>query len=98
MGNSYKRIKSVNTALDILEYVAESPDGASAHRIGQDLNIPFATIMCHLATLGDRAYVRRIGDVYQVGMKLAVYWARVKSRKENEIIRRQDDLALLGDR
>ncbi len=97
MGNSYRRIKSVNTALDILEYVAESPGGATAHRIGRDLDIPFATIMCHLSTLGDRAYVRRMGDVYQVGMKLAVYWARVKSCKENEILQRENDLVLLGD-
>ncbi len=96
MGTTYRRIKSVNTAFEILEYLADQRELVTGAQVAADLNVPFPTVMCHLATALDRGYVQVVGEQYRLGMKLAVFWARMKSLKEGELQRAQQDLDILN--
>lgn len=95
-GKSYRRIKAVDTTFEILEYLAECREPVTGSRVAEDLDIPFPTVMCHLASHHDRGYVQVIGDQYRLGMKLAVFWARMKSMKEIELQGVEQDLAELN--
>lgn len=101
MATTYRRIKAVDTTLKILEYLADQREPVTGAQVAADLDVPFATVMCHLATHQDHGYVQVIGEQYRLGMKLAVYWARMKSLKESELQDVQQDLNILngkGDR
>ena len=98
MGTTYRRIKAVTTTLVILEALAESREPITGSEIAGMTQVPFATVMCHMATLQDRGYVQVIGEKYRLGMKLAVFWARMKSMKEAERQAVDKDLRILdGD-
>lgn len=96
MGTTYKRIKAVDTTFEILEYLADQRGAVTGARVAADLDIPFPTVMCHLATAQDRGYVQIVGEQYRLGMKLAVFWARMKSVKEGELQGVQHDLDILN--
>ena len=96
MATTYRRIGAVKTTFDVLEYLADCREPVTASQVAADLGVPFATVMCHLATQQDNGYVQVIGDKYKIGMKMAVFWARVKSAKESEIQDVQRDLRILN--
>ncbi len=96
MGTTYKRIKSVFTTFEILEYLSDCREPVTGSQIANDLDQPFQTVMCHLASHQDKGYVQTIGDKYKIGMKLAVFWARMKSAKESDLQGIQDDLQALN--
>lgn len=92
MATTYKRIEAVAKALQIIDYLAGVKDVATGPQIAQAIGMSVGTVMCHLATLEDGGIVTMIGGGYRLGMKLAVYWARVKSNLEAGITRQQRDL------
>lgn len=96
MATTYKRIRAVATTLEILECLADSRVPLTGSQVAERVNAPRPTVMCHLATLGDGGYVQGIGEKYRIGMKLAVFWAHLKARKEDELKTVQNDLAILG--
>lgn len=96
MATSYKRIKAVSTTLEILECLADSREPITGSQVAELTGVPFPTVMCHMATLQDGGYVQPAGDKYKIGMKLAVFWAHMKARKEDELKTVQNDLAILG--
>ena len=96
MGKTYRRIKAVSTTLEILEALAEEKEPVTGSALAEQTQVPFPTVMCHLATLQDRGYVQVIGEKYRLGMKLAVFWARMKSMKETELQNLESDLQLLN--
>jgi DNA-binding IclR family transcriptional regulator len=96
MATTYKRIRSVYTTLKILEHLSDCREPITGSQIANDLDLPFHTVMCHLATHQDKGYVQVIGDKYKLGMKLAVFWARMKSIKEHELQGVQSDLQVLN--
>ncbi|MCP3942194.1 MAG: hypothetical protein GY710_12010 [Desulfobacteraceae bacterium] len=96
MATTYKRIKSVFTTFEILEYLSDCREPVTGSQIATDLDQPFQTVMCHLASHMDKGYVQTIGDKYKIGMKLAVFWARMKSSKESELQDVQGQLQVLN--
>ncbi|WP_321495603.1 helix-turn-helix domain-containing protein [uncultured Desulfobacter sp.] len=96
MGTTYRRIKAVDTTFEILEYLADQRGPVTGAQVAFDLKVPFPTVMCHLATAQDRGYVQVVGEQYRLGMKLAVFWARMKSLKEGELQDVQRDLDILN--
>jgi DNA-binding IclR family transcriptional regulator len=96
MATTYKRIKSVQTTFEILEYLAECREPVTGSQVAEGCGLPFPTVMCHLASHQDKGYVQTIGDKYKIGMKLAVFWARMKSAKESDLQGIQDDLQALN--
>lgn len=96
MATTYNRISTVEKTFRILEYLAECREPVTASRIAGDLDISVHTVMCHLATHQDGGYVQMVGDHYKIGMKLAVFWARMKSLKEVELLGVEQDLRVLN--
>jgi DNA-binding IclR family transcriptional regulator len=79
---SYKRIGAVKTAGEILKFLAQRKEPVSGPAIGQAVDVPVGTVMCHLVTLEEMGFVQGINDRWRLGMGLALIWARVKSSLE----------------
>ena len=86
---TYRRIGSLKKGLEILDAIARDP--APAEEIADAVGLPKSSVMCYLKTMEDAGVVQFDGR-WRVGMKLAVFWATVKSQKEAEIIRNQEEL------
>jgi DNA-binding IclR family transcriptional regulator len=90
--SSYKRIEAVSKTIQILEFLATQGEPATGPEIAGSVEIALGTVMCHLVTLEEAGFVQQVGGAYRLGMKLAIYWARVKSNIEGEIARKRQDL------
>jgi|GEM_PF-639552 len=90
MAKTYKQISSVRKAGDILRYLADAREPASGAEVGRAVSLPMGTVMCHLSTLEACGFVRRAGGSgagggdgrWELGMGLALFWARAKSKLE----------------
>ena len=81
---SYRRIKSITKACEILQFLSEQRGAVSGKEIARTHNMPFSTAMCHIKTLEDAGFVKKEGEGFTLGLRLAVYWARTKSLLENQ--------------
>ncbi|MBO9695033.1 MAG: IclR family transcriptional regulator [Sphingopyxis sp.] len=63
-------VKSAMRTLDVIEFVVAHRHGVVAQEIGKALNIPDSSLSYLLATLVDRAYLRREGRQYLPGRGL----------------------------
>ena len=81
---TYKRIGAVKTTLNILRFLADQKEPVSGNVVAAALGMPHGTCMCYLATLDDDGVVRQTGDCFELGMGMAMFWAKVKSKKEAE--------------
>ncbi len=79
---TYRRIEAVRKTGEILKYLANIKEPATGPDIAKAVGLPTGTTMCHLATLEDLGFVLTIGERFQLGMGLALFWARVKSTLE----------------
>ena len=93
---TYRRIGAVTTTIAVLRHLAEQREPVSAADIAKMLEIQYGTAMCHLATLEDERFVRRIGECWELGDGLAVLWARRKAQLEGNIIRSRSQLRAIG--
>jgi len=96
--NSYRRIASVKTACEILEFLSEQDGPVPVLEISKTLEIPQGTVMCHLITLEDVGFVERNNDTYKLGYKLGLFWAqtmnKLQAKKRN--IERQIEMLETG--
>jgi len=93
--STYKRIAAVETALRLLEFLAHQKTPVPGPAVAEALGIPYATAMCHLVTLEDARFARKVGDGYELAMNAALLWARKKSMLHTDIERAERDLARL---
>lgn len=96
-GSSYKRIASVEKACAILAILAEAKEPLTGNEVATRVQLPDGTVMCQLATLQDAGFVQEVGGGWKLGMKLALFWAKVKAGKESERGRIDRDIEALGD-
>jgi len=87
MAKSYKRITALKKGLEVLEYLADQKEPVSGNAVATALNMPYATVMCYLATLADAQFVRQAGENYELGSKNSFIWARYRARLESKISR-----------
>lgn len=80
--NTYKRIKSVAKAAEIMIFLSDKREPVPAPRMAEELGLPYPTVMTILSTLADHDFVRQTSDGYVLGMMLAVFWARKKAQLE----------------
>lgn len=83
--SSYARIAALDKAIDIIEYLHQQGGPVTAAEIARSLGIPQGTVMCHLATLLDRKWLRMTGDCYEPGVRLAGMYSAYKMGIENKI-------------
>ncbi len=66
----HKNHRMLEKALDILEFAANSPEGAGLAEISEKLGIPKSSAHILLGTLADRGYLQKKSDgVFSVGIK-----------------------------
>ena len=94
--NSYTRIASVAKACEIIAIVAEAKEPITGNDVAIRAQLPAGTVMCQLMTLEDAGLVEQVGDGWRMGLKMAVYWARIRSTKEAERDRLNKDLEIIG--
>ncbi|WP_316347656.1 helix-turn-helix domain-containing protein [Desulfuromonas acetoxidans] len=82
---TYKRIAAVELTTRILKMLAAQKKPVPGQEVARALDAANGTIMCHLATLEDAGFVRKVGEHYELGMELALFWARKKALLENTI-------------
>lgn len=82
MAQSYRKIEAVTKALEILEYLATQREPISGPDIARAVGLPVGTVMCHLATLEDKNFIRRVGGYIELGMGAAAIWAKKKALLE----------------
>ncbi len=92
MPKSYRTIDAVRKAIEILEFLAHQKEPVAGAEVAQAVNIAVGTVRCHLATLEETRFVRRLGDKYELGMGAALIWARFKSNLEADIERKKKEL------
>lgn len=95
-GKSYRRIAAIGITNMILKHLADQREPVSAADVIKALDLPSGTVMCHLATLEDLTWVRRIGECWELGYGIALLWARKKAQIEDGINRMRNDLRQLG--
>lgn len=95
--NSYKRIAAVSKACEIIAILAEAKEPITGNEVAIRVQLPDGTVMCQLATLEDAGFVQEVGGGWRLGMKLGIFWARVKSSKEAERNRIDRDIEALGE-
>jgi len=91
---SYRRIGAVKTAAAILDQVGRSR-GATARELADGLQLPYGTVMSHLATLAECGYVRQDGESFRVGQKLGVFWAMLRADLQGQRDKIDEMLAAL---
>ncbi|MEA5113056.1 MAG: helix-turn-helix domain-containing protein [Geobacteraceae bacterium] len=82
MATTYRRIESDKKAFEILDFLGQQKGPVPGSEIARATNMPVATAMSHLATMGDINVVRQIGDGWELGMRMPLLWARYKSNLE----------------
>ena len=92
---TYKRIEAVKKAGEILKYLANQKEPVNGPAIATAVNLPVGTVMCHLATLEDLGFVRTLGDRFEIGMELSLFWARKKALLSAEKERIDRDIKAL---
>lgn len=63
-----RTVQAVNRGFDIVEYLLEE-DGARLTEVAEAMDVANSTVHNHLATLRERGFVVREGDVYRVGLE-----------------------------
>lgn len=93
---SYRRIGAVQTTITILRHLADQKEPVPGSDVARALDLPVGTVMCHLVTLEDDRVVRRVGEHWELGDSMALFWARRKAQLEGGIVRMKNQLQELG--
>ena len=93
---SYRRIKSVELTISILKFMAQEIQPVSGKEISQAIGEPHGTIMCHLVTLEEGGFVKRVYERYEIGVYLGVLWASIKASREAMADSSNSDLKKIG--
>lgn len=90
------RIETVHQAGEILKYIADAKGVVGSADVAKALGITTNTAFRMCVTLEEIGFLKQVGDKYDLGMGLALFWARKKARLEGERDGIQQDLAALG--
>ena len=95
-GSTYTRIAAVEKACDILAILAEAKVPLTGAEVAIRAQLPAGTVMCQLMTLEDKGLVEEMRDGWRLGLRMAVYWARIRSTKESERNKLNDEIKSIG--
>lgn len=93
---TYHRIAAVRKTCAILAILAEAKEPITGAEVAMRVQESTGTVMSHLATLGDAGLVMEVGGGWRLGMKMAVYWARIRSTMEAERDRLSSNIKMIG--
>ena len=94
-GNRY-RIESVFQAGQILKTIADFKNPVGPSEVATTLGITVNTAYRMCVTLEELGFLKQIGERYDLGMGLALFWARKKAMLEGERVSVETQLMELG--
>ena len=94
---TYRRINAVRTTIEIINYLSDQREPVSGADTAGALNMQYPTVMCHLVTLEDAGIARRVGENWELGTGMALFWAKKKSRLKSERDTINNLLSALGE-
>lgn len=94
--SSRYRIESVFQAGQVLRVVAESKTVMGSSEIAAVLGITVNTAFRMCATLEELGFLKQVGEKFELGMGLALFWARKKASLEGERMVIERDITELG--
>lgn len=93
---TYRTIEAVRKACEILGVLAEAKEPLTGAEVALRMQMSQGTVMCHLTTLHDAGLVQEIGGGWRLGLKMAVYWARIRATMEVERDRLTENIKRIG--
>lgn len=81
-------VKTTGTAFDILEFIKEQ-NGARISEVADALDLAKSTVHRHLATLLDRKWVAKEGDLYRISLRFIEFGEHARSREEGYQLARE---------
>lgn len=90
------RIEAVYQAGQVLRTVADHKGLVGASEIAASLGIKVNTAFRMCITLEELGFLKQVGEKYELGMGLALFWARKKATLEGERDGIDRDLTQLG--
>jgi hypothetical protein len=90
------RIETVFQAGQILKAIANAKGAVGSSEVAQILGITGNTAYRMCVTLEELGFLKQVGDKYDLGMGLALFWARKKAMLEGERQGIERDLSELG--
>jgi hypothetical protein len=90
-------IAAVRKAGDVLKTVANSREPLTPTQIAEQLDMDTNAAFRQCVTLETIGWLRQIGDKYELGMGLALFWARKRAQLEATVKRAQTDIMKLDD-
>lgn len=93
-GKTYRTIASVETAIDILEFLG-SNGVSNLQDVATAVDRSPSGAGSQLETLVDAGFVMEMGNHYKLGMRLSVLWARVRSNLEARLAKVNKELEQL---
>lgn len=86
------RIESIFQAGAVLKAVANSKEPLGSSELAKLCGLTANTAFRICVTLDELGFLNQIGDKYELGMGLALFWARKKAMLEGEKKRIEDQL------
>jgi hypothetical protein len=90
------RIETVQQAGQILKTVADNKTPLGASEVAKILGITTNTAFRMCVNLAEMGFLKQVGDKYDLGMGLALFWARKKAMLEGERTGIEQQLTELG--
>lgn len=94
-GNRY-RIEAVYLAGQILKTISEIKRPLGSAEVARELGITVNQAFRMCMTLEELGFLKQVGDKYDLGMGLALFWARKKAMLEGERTGVERQLSELG--
>ncbi len=95
--SSYNKIGAVQKSIAIMKFMAREVQPVSPTEIANAVEIPFHTVMCHLSTLEEGGFVKRVYERYELGIYLATIRASLKRSRELTKASADKDLDLINN-
>lgn len=89
------RIETVFQAAQILKVIANLKNPVGTSEVARMLGITLNTAFRMCVTLEEIGFLKQVGDKYDLGMGLALFWARKKAMLERERGKIEADLMSL---
>ncbi|MDA8155600.1 MAG: helix-turn-helix domain-containing protein [Actinomycetota bacterium] len=92
MTDNRYRIDAVYQAGQVLEVVADSREPMGPSEIAAALGIKINAAFRQCVTLDEMGWLKEVNKKYVLGDRLALFWARYKTRREADLARIQNEL------
>ncbi|BBO84514.1 hypothetical protein DSCO28_50800 [Desulfosarcina ovata subsp. sediminis] len=91
-----KTLATVETSFAVIDYLANQRQPVFMISIANGTGINYNTLTNHMATLEKLGIICRENEKWRLGMRLALYWTKVKNQKEAELDEIQNDIDRLN--